>query len=51
MALEIIIVNLPALILLLYMDVLVPCVIAGMVKREKHYRRSEAVASSVNKYL
>lgn len=51
MAMEIIIMNLPALIILLYMEVIIPLVIEKMVAREKHYVRSEALRSEVSKYL
>jgi len=51
MGFEIVIVNLPALIVLLYMEVIIPLCVDGMVKKEFHYRRSDATASDVNKYL
>jgi hypothetical protein len=42
---------LPSLVILLYVEVLVPFVIDLMVGNEKHYRKSDEQRSSVSKYI
>jgi hypothetical protein len=41
----------PSLVILIYIEVLIPAVIDYMVDNEKHYRKSDEVHSSVQKYI